>query len=43
MGRNTPTEERGSVTPRDRNMTFERGTDFVIPYSEENINKCESF
>jgi hypothetical protein len=40
MGRNTQTEEKGSITPRDRNMTFERGTDFVVPYAEENINRC---
>jgi hypothetical protein len=41
MGRNTPTEEKGSITPRDRNMTFERGTDFVVPYIGENISRCK--
>jgi Protein of unknown function (DUF2769) len=41
MGRNTPTEEKGSITPRDRNMTFERGTDFVVPYVGENISRCK--
>jgi len=40
MGRDTQTIEKDSVTPRDRNITFERGTDFVVPYSEENINRC---
>jgi hypothetical protein len=40
MGRNTPTEEKGSITPRDRNITFEIGTDFVVPYAKENINRC---
>jgi hypothetical protein len=41
MGRDTPTEERGSITPRDRNITFERGTDFVVPYARKNINRCK--
>ncbi len=41
MGRNTPTEEKGSITPRDRNLTFERGTDFVVPYVGENISRCK--
>jgi len=40
MGRDTPTEEKGSITPRDRNITFERWTDFVVPYTKENINRC---
>ena len=40
MGRDTQTIEKDSVTPRDRNITFERGTDFVVPYSKENINRC---
>ena len=40
MGRDTPTKERGSITARDRNITFERGTDFVVPYIEENLNRC---
>lgn len=40
MGRDTPTEEKISITPRDRNVTFERGTEFVVPYTEENINRC---
>ena len=40
MGRNEPTEEKGAITPRDRNITFQRKTDFVVPYVEENINRC---
>ena len=40
MGRNTPTEDNGSIIPRDRNITFERDTEFVVPYTEENINRC---
>jgi hypothetical protein len=40
MGRDIPTEEKGSITPRDRNITFERGMGFVVPYAEENINRC---
>ncbi|HEY3361695.1 MAG TPA: DUF2769 domain-containing protein [Methanosarcina sp.] len=40
MGRDVPTEEKSSITPRDRNITFQRGTDFVVPYVEENINRC---
>jgi hypothetical protein len=40
MGRDVPTEEKGSIKPRDRNITFQRGTDFVVPYVEENINRC---
>lgn len=40
MGRDAPTEGKGSITPRDRNITFQRGTDFVVPYVEENINRC---
>ncbi len=39
-GRNTSTEEKGSITPRDRDITFERGTDFVVPYISVNINRC---
>lgn len=41
MGRDIPTEEKGAITPRDRNITFERGTDFLVPYNEENINRCK--
>lgn len=40
MGRNTPTEEKGSITPRDRNFDFEMGIDFEVPYARSNINKC---
>lgn len=40
-GRDISTEERGSITPRDRNITFEKGTDFVVPYASANINKCK--
>lgn len=39
-GRNTPTEEKGSIIPRDRDIAFERGIDFEIPYARENINRC---
>ncbi len=39
-GRDTSTEERVSMTPRDRNVTFERGTDFVVPYARANISRC---
>jgi len=34
MGRNTPNEDNGLITPRDRNITFERSTEFVVPYNE---------
>jgi hypothetical protein len=40
MGRDKPTEEKGAILPRDRNITFERNTNFLVPYNEENINKC---
>jgi hypothetical protein len=40
MGRNTPEEEKGSIEPRDRRITFQRATDFVVPYTEDNINRC---
>lgn len=39
-GRNTPTEGESPVTPRDRGVYFQRGIDFVVPYSRENINRC---
>ena len=39
MGRDAPPEEK-NITPRDRNVTFERGTEFVVPYVKENINRC---
>ena len=39
MRRDAPTEEK-NITPRDRNVTFERGTEFVVPYVKENINRC---
>jgi hypothetical protein len=41
MGRSKPNEGKDSITPRDRNITFERGTDFLVPYNEENINRCK--
>jgi hypothetical protein len=41
MGRDASTEEKGCITPRDRNITFERGTDFVVPYVGENISRCK--
>lgn len=40
MGRDTSTEEKGAIPPRDRDITFERPTDFLVPYVEENINRC---
>ncbi len=39
--RNKPNEEEGSITPRDRDITFERGTEFVVPYTRANLNKCK--
>jgi hypothetical protein len=39
-GRNTSAGEEGQITPRDRNVSFQRGIDFVVPYSRENINRC---
>lgn len=39
--RDTTTGEEAPITPRDRNITFQRGTDFVVPYSRENINRCK--
>lgn len=41
MRRDTPTEEKEFITPRDRNITFQRGTEFVVPYVEENIKRCK--
>lgn len=41
MGRDAPTEEKGAKPPRDRNITFERPTNFLVPYNEENINRCK--
>lgn len=38
-GRNTSTEGESS-TPRDRDVYFERGIDFEVPYTRENINRC---
>lgn len=40
MGRDTPSEEKSPIPPRDRNITFERQADFVVPYVAENINRC---
>jgi len=39
-GRNTPAEEEGAITPRDRRVYFQRGIDFEVPYERENINRC---
>ncbi len=39
-GRDTSIGERDSIAPRDRNVTFERDTDFIVPYERENINRC---
>jgi hypothetical protein len=41
MGRDTPSEEKGAIPPRDRNITFERPTGFLVPYNEKNINRCK--
>lgn len=38
--RDTTTGEESPITPRDRDITFQRGTDFVVPYSRDNINMC---
>ncbi len=39
-GRNTSTEGKSPITPRDRGIYSQRETDFVVPYSRENINRC---
>ncbi|MDY9924867.1 DUF2769 domain-containing protein [Methanosarcina sp.] len=39
-GKNTSTEKENQTTPRDRNVSFQRETNFVVPYSRENINRC---
>lgn len=39
-GRNTSTEEEGTIPPRDRNVYFQRGIDFEVPYERKNINRC---
>lgn len=41
MGRNTSTEEGSPIPPRDRNVTFERSTNFLVPYERANINRCK--
>lgn len=41
MGRDTTTEQKNSITPRDRDVTFERGTNFLVPYIAENIDRCK--
>ena len=38
--RDKTTGEEKPITPRDRNISFQRETDFVVPYSRENINRC---
>ncbi|MPM36418.1 hypothetical protein SDC9_83014 [bioreactor metagenome] len=38
--RDTTTGEEKPITPRDRNISFERETNFAVPYSRENINRC---
>lgn len=38
--RDISTGEENPITPRDRNISFQRATDFVVPYSQENINRC---
>jgi len=38
--RDTTTGEEKPITPRDREVSFQRETNFVVPYSRENINRC---
>jgi len=38
--RNTSSEGEGTITPRDRGVYSQRGIDFVVPYSRDNINRC---
>lgn len=38
--RDTTTGEEVTIIPRDRNISFQRETGFVVPYSQENINRC---
>jgi hypothetical protein len=38
--RDISTGKEVPITPRDRDITFQRGIDFVVPYSRENINMC---
>ena len=40
MGRNTSTEEKDSIIPRDRDINPERGISFEVPYARSSINKC---
>ncbi|AAM06607.1 DUF2769 domain-containing protein [Methanosarcina acetivorans] len=40
MGRDTPTEEKSSMAPKGGNITFEKCTDFAVPYVWENISRC---
>ncbi|MFY9200291.1 MAG: DUF2769 domain-containing protein [Methanosarcina flavescens] len=40
MGRNTSIEEGSPIPPRDRNVTFERSMNFLVPYKRANINRC---
>ncbi len=40
MGRNVQIEEKSSITPRDRNISFQGKMEFVVPYVEENISRC---
>jgi hypothetical protein len=38
--RDTTTGEESPITPRDRGVYVQREIDFVVPYSQENINTC---
>ena len=40
MGRNISTEEGSPIPPRDRDITFERSTNFLVPYNRANVNRC---
>lgn len=40
MGRDKSTEEKSSITPKDRNINSEKCADFVVPYVGENISRC---
>ena len=40
MGRNISTEEGSPIPPRDRDIAFERSTNFLVPYNRANVNRC---
>jgi hypothetical protein len=38
--RNTHNEGTDTIEPRDRDVYFEKGIDFEVPYTKENISRC---